>query len=232
MHGAALSGKAADGLEQASNIKSRTLASWARSWEQGYSLLTANDVLVVDEAGMIGSKQLLRFVKEIRRSGAKLLLVGDPEQLQPINAGRPFKEICETIKTARLTEIHRQKEDWQKQASLDLAEGRMNDAIEAYRTRGNVIETADTDSAILRLAEDYMADFELNGDTVSRLALAHRRKDVHAINQTIRAYRKSSGELMDEILVKTDHGKRAFAKGDRIVSVSYTHLTLPTICSV
>lgn len=238
VHGAALSGKAADGLEQASNIKSRTLASWSRSWERGYEQLTKNDVFIIDEAGMIGTKQLLRFAKEINRAGAKLLLVGDPEQLQPINAGRPFKEICETTKTARLTEIHRQKEQWQKQASLDLAEGRVDDALETYKVRGHVIETADTESAILRLAEDYIADFEFNGDRTTRLAIAHRRKDVHTINQTIRAYRKSSGDLTNEIIALTDHGKRALAKGDRIVftkndrDLNVRNGTLGTITSI
>lgn len=204
-------------MESASSIKSRTLASWARSWNHGNNLLTANDVLIIDETGMIGTKQLLRFTKEIQRTGAKLILVGDPEQLQPINAGTPFREICETINPAKLTEIHRQKHGWQKQASLDLAEQRAEDALKTYELHDKVIKTKDTSEAILRLVEDYMVDLELNGNTTSRLALAHRRKDVHAINQAIRQARKSAGDLTYEALIKTDHGKRAFAKGDRIV---------------
>ena len=51
----------------------------------------------------------------------------------------------------------------------------------------------------------------------SSLVLAHRRKDVHAINQTIRSAIKSSGELTEEILLTTDHGKPAFDKGDPIL---------------
>lgn len=222
VHGAALSGKAADGLEQASGIKSRTLASWMRSWDQGSSLLKSNDVLIIDEAGMIGTKQLLRFIKEVKRSGAKLLLVGDPEQLQPINAGTPFKDICNLINPAKLTEIHRQKEDWQKQASLDLAEKRTEQALATYEAHGKVIQTKDTSEAILRLVEDYMVDLEqndTNSHASSLIALAHRRKDVHAINQAIRSQRKAAGELReaDEAIIQTGHGKRAFAKGDRIV---------------
>ena len=219
VHGAALSGKAADGLEQASQIKSRTLASWTRSWDKGNGYLTSNDVLLIDEAGMIGTKQLLRFVKEAKRSGAKLVLVGDPEQLQPINAGTPFKDICKIINPAKLTEIHRQKNDWQKQASLDLAEQRIEEALKTYDVHDKVIKTRDTSEAILRLVEGYMIDLELNGNAASRIALAHRRKDVHAINQAIRSQRKTAGNLSDadETLIQTDHGKRAFAKEDRIV---------------
>lgn len=222
VHGAALSGKAADGLEQASGIKSRTLASWMRSWDQGNGLLNSNDLLIIDETGMIGTKQLLRFIKEAKRSGAKLLLVGDPEQLQPINAGTPFRDICNVINPAELTEIHRQKENWQKQASLDLAEQRTEQALATYEAHGKVIETKDTSEAIMHLVEDYMIDLELddiNKTASSRLALAHRRKDVHAINQAIRIQRKAAGDLQeaDEALIQTEHGKRTFAKGDRIV---------------
>jgi len=58
---------------------------------------------------------------------------------------------------------------------------------------------------------------ELNNSDVSRLALTHRRKDVHAINQAIRSLRKSGGDLAVETLFQTDHGPRTFAAGDRIV---------------
>ncbi|MCF6303739.1 MAG: AAA family ATPase, partial [Rhodobacteraceae bacterium] len=72
--GAALSGKAADGLETASGIKSRTLASLEYSWKNGYDLLTQNSVLVIDEAGMVGTKQLARFVSAAKKAGTTLVL--------------------------------------------------------------------------------------------------------------------------------------------------------------
>ena len=215
--GAALSGKAADGLEKASSIESHTIASLEKSWGSGYKRLTPNDVLVVDEAGMIGTRQMAQVIKKAKLSGAKLVLVGDPEQLQPINAGTPFRDICNALDPARLTEIHRQRENWQKQASLNLAQLNTEKALEAYKAHGHVIETPHTEAAILSLVEDYMVDLELHANTKSRLALAHRRKDVHAINQAIRSAIKSGGGLADEVLFTTDHGKRAFAKGDRIL---------------
>jgi len=215
--GAALSGKAADGLENASGIESRTLASLEYSWKNGYNLLSRNSVLVIDEAGMVGTKQLARFVNAAKKSGATLILVGDPEQLQPIQAGRPFKDIAQETGAARLTEIRRQRQEWQRQASLNLAEGRCADAIDIYRQQGFVSTAIDTPEAIAKLAQDYVTDMELNGSNVSRLALTHRRKDVHAINQAIRSLRKSGGDLSVETLFQTDHGPRAFAAGDRIV---------------
>ena len=100
-----------------------------------------------------------------------------------------------------------------------MAEQRTEEALKAYQVRDKVIKTKDTSEAILRLVEDYMADLELYGNTSSRIALAHRRKDVHAINQAVRQARKAAGDLSetDDTLIQTDHGKRAFGKGDRIV---------------
>ena len=221
--GAALSGKAADGLESSSGIESRTLASLEQSWKKGYNQLTKNDVLVIDEAGMIGTRQLNRFIKEVERTGAKVILVGDPEQLQPINAGTPFREVAETIGAVHLTEIHRQTENWQKQASLDLAEQRTAQALNAYEVRGNVKQARDNAGAILDLVTDYMKDLTTNGDNKSRLALAYRRKDVFAINQAIRAARQEFGHLADEVLVSTKHGPRAFAINDRILLTRNDH---------
>ena len=60
VHGAALSGKAADGLKESSGIDSRTLASLELSWQNGYEPIGRGDVLVIDEAGMIGTRQLSR----------------------------------------------------------------------------------------------------------------------------------------------------------------------------
>jgi ATP-dependent exoDNAse (exonuclease V) alpha subunit len=91
--------------------------------------LGPKDVLVIDEAGMIGSRQLARFVSEAHQSGAKLVMVGDPEQLQAIGAGAPFRAIAERVGFVELTEIRRQQEDWQREASRAFARGGTAEAL-------------------------------------------------------------------------------------------------------
>ena len=221
--GAALSGKAADGLESASGIESRTLASWKSSWDKGFNKLSKNDVLIIDEAGMIDTRLLKHFIDKVHQTGAKIILVGDPEQLQPINAGTPFKEIAEQIGAVHLTEIHRQSLDWQKRASLDFSERRTGQAIDAYELNGNVKQAHDNFGAILNLVEDYMSDLSNKGSETSRLALAYRRKDVFAINQTIRTARQELGDLGDSVLITTTHGSRAFATDDRLLFTRNNH---------
>lgn len=215
--GAALAGKAAEGLQSSSGIPSRTLASYELSWKNGINSLQKGDVLVIDEAGMVGSKQLARFINEVQNSGAKLVLVGDPEQLQPINAGAPFRVIADKIGYAELTTIHRQKQEWQRQASYDFARGNMDNGLQAYDAHGAIQFVESDEEAQKALVKDYMADWNQNGDAVSRIALTHRRIDVKNLNKLIREAKQQRGELENEIIYETEHGKRAFAAGERIL---------------
>src|SRR3546814_5190341 len=95
VQGLALSGIAAENLESGSGIASRTIASLEHQWGQGRELLSENDVLVIDEAGMIGSRQMERVLNEAEKHGAKVVLVGDVEQLQAIEAGAAFRSLAE-----------------------------------------------------------------------------------------------------------------------------------------
>ncbi|MGO8321258.1 Ti-type conjugative transfer relaxase TraA [Rhizobium johnstonii] len=226
VHGAALAGKAAEGLEQSSGIASRTLASWEYSWQADRGRLNARDVFVIDEGGMVGSRQLARFVDEVKRAGAKLVLVGDHEQLQAIGAGAPFRAIAEAVGHAQLSEVRRQRTDWQKQASIDFASHRTAAGLSAYEARGSVHLKTDRAETLKAIIADYVADRSANPND-TRIAMAHRRDDVRAINAGIRARLQDRGELSrststsddrgEELTYQTNNGKRSFARGDRIV---------------
>lgn len=214
--GAALAGKAAEGVEESSGIKTRTLASWERSWENGRNRLGRGDVLVIDEAGMVSSKQLARFIAEAERAGAKVVLVGDPEQLQAIGAGAAFRAIAERIGFMELTEVRRQSEEWMRQATKDFARQNTAEALAAYGERGKIKFEADQADARAAIVRDYLFDRAARPEG-SRVVLAHRRDNVRALNDAIRAERRARGELDDEIAFRTNNGERRFAVGDRIL---------------
>ncbi|UDF33317.1 UNVERIFIED_ORG: Ti-type conjugative transfer relaxase TraA (plasmid) [Roseateles sp. XES5] len=221
VHGAALSGKAAEGLEESSGIQSRTLASWSRGWDNDRGQLGRSDVFVIDEAGMVGSRQLSRFVTEAEARGAKIVLVGDHEQLQAIGAGAPFRAITEEIGHAELSEIRRQRVDWQREASVDFATHRTAEGLAAYHEHGNISFTEAAEGARGEIVRDYLADRDQRPDG-TRVAMAHRRADVRAINDAIRAELQDRGELAQgedagALTFQTNDGKREFAPGDRIV---------------
>ena len=217
VYGAALAGKAAEELEAASGIESRTLASYQRAWEQGYGQLEAGDVFVMDEAGMVGSRQMAFFIKEAQERGAKIVLVGDEEQLQAINAGAAFRTVLERTEAVRLEDIRRQKEGWQREASTQFATQRTTEALEAYEGHEAIKFEKTSQEALSGLVRAYSEDRQAN-PYQSRLALAHKRDDVRQLNDAIRGALKDQGVIVgQEITLKTRDGLRGFAAHDRLV---------------
>src|SRR5215213_7767165 len=121
VRGAALSGIAAESLEGGSGIRSRTLASLEHAWGQGRDRLTGRDVLVIDEAGMVGSRQMERVLSHAAEAGAKVVLVGDPQQLQAIEAGAAFRALSERHGAAEITQVRRQHQAWQREDRKSVA---------------------------------------------------------------------------------------------------------------
>jgi Ti-type conjugative transfer relaxase TraA len=217
VHGAALAGKAVAGLEETAGIEGRTLASWEMRWKMGTAQLGPRDVLVIDEAGMVGSRQLGRFVSEAERTGAKIVLVGDHEQLQAIGAGAPFRAIAEEVGYVSVEDVRRQRQDWQREASRDFATQQTERGLSAYQERGAVHLVADQDAARAALVRDYVDDAQARPEG-TRAAMAHRRTDVRELNEDIREALKDGGQLQgQEIAYKTENGERNFTAGDRIV---------------
>jgi Ti-type conjugative transfer relaxase TraA len=216
VHGAALSGKAAEGLEESSGIASRTLASFEHGWSNGRQALGPRDVLVIDEAGMVSSKQLAAFVAAAEAAGAKLVLVGDPEQLQPINAGAAFRAVAERIGFVELEGVRRQREDWQRAASQAFARHGTAEGLASYARRGGVRMAETREEAVGEIVRDVLDDMAARPEG-SRIVLAHRRAYVLELNQSIRAARQERGALAGERSYATNDGERKFAPGDRII---------------
>lgn len=176
--------------------------------------LDSKTVLVIDEAGMVGSRQLGRLLSEAEKAGAKVVMLGDDKQLAAIEAGAGFRAITERVGASEITQIRRQKEDWARDASSEFARGDVRKALDAYNERGHV-RIADTrEAAKTRLAADWLADREPGK---SSIILAHTNADVRGLNELIHNTRKAAGELGASTEFQTERGKREFAEGDRVV---------------
>ena len=212
--GSALAGKAAEGLEKEAEIVSRTLSSWELRWNQGRDRLDSKTVFVLDEAGMVSSRQMALFVEAVTKAGAKLVLIGDPEQLQPIEAGAAFRAIADRIGYVELETIYRQRERWMRDASLDLARGKVGKAVDAYRANGKLIGWDLKADAVDNLIAAWDRDYD---PAKTSLILAHLRRDVHMLNQMARIKLIERGVLDKGNMFKTADGDRNFAVGDQIV---------------
>ncbi len=205
------------GLGEGSGIASRTIASLEYAWKEGRDQLTSRDVLVVDEAGMIGSRQMERVLSAARTAGAKVVLIGDPEQLQAIEAGAAFRALAERHGAAEITTIRRQHEAWQRDATRELATGRTAAALERYAAAG-MVQAADTREAARAGLVAIWDAARRQRPEQSQVILAYTRADVRDLNEKARAELRAAGELRSaDQVVQTERGARAFAAGDRIM---------------
>ncbi len=216
VQGIALSGIAAENLESGSGIASRTIASLEHQWAQDRELLSSRDVLVIDEAGMIGTRQMERVISEAEKRGAKVVLIGDPEQLQAIEAGAAFRATAERHGSVEITQIRRQREDWQRDATRQLATGRTAEAIDAYDQRGNIHVAETRDEARTELVDRWDRD-RAASPNATRIILTHTNDEVRALNIAARERLRAGGELGENVAVRTERGNREFATGDRVM---------------
>ncbi len=216
VRGAALSGIAAENLEAGSGIASRTLASLEHGWAQDFDRLTPRDILVVDEAGMIGTRQMERVTAEVSRTGAKLVLVGDVQQLQAIEAGAAFRLLAERHGAAEIGEVRRQQSEWMREATRAMARGEMRAALEDY-SRAGAVQAADTHEAARAALLDRWESERRVDPGASRIILTHLNAEVKMLNDAARERLAAQGVLGTSVPVKTERGERQFAAEDRIL---------------
>ena len=214
IHGAALNGQAAKGLEQGTGITSGTLHSMLWNLENGRLKLHEKSVLVIDEAAMVGTRQMRRVVEATERAGARLVIVGDARQLQPIEAGGPFLEIEKRVGSVELVEIKRQREAWARDAVKNFADGKAGQGLKAYAERGLVSIAEDRRGAM----EALVGAWKENGvyHPQEQLILAGTRLEAAILNRMAQDERRGAG-LLSEGQVAIPDTNETLAGGDRIL---------------
>ncbi len=213
---AALAGKAATGLQKGSGIRAQTLHSLLHALNTGRDRLTDRTVLVIDEAGMIGSRQFARLLEATDEAQAKIVLVGDANQLQPIEAGQLFERIGQEVGVARLTDIRRQRGAADREMVQALASGDMRAALDSLQARGRVHTAADLENAMRELIHDWAAARDARSPN-DDLMLGATRADTRELNRLAREALRKQGELQRDRVIEAAQGPLVIAEGDRIV---------------
>ncbi|HEX3912865.1 MAG TPA: MobF family relaxase [Steroidobacteraceae bacterium] len=213
---AALAGKAAKGLQEGSGIRAQTLHSLLNDLKHERDHLTDRTVLVIDEAGMIGSRQFARLLEEADNAKTKIVLVGDANQLQPIDAGQLFERISHEVGSARLTDIRRQRDAADREMVQALASGDTRTALDSLRARGRVHAAPDREQAMRELVRDWNAARDTRHPS-DDLMLGATRADTRELNRLAREALREQGELQRERVIEAAQGPLVIAEGDRIV---------------
>ena len=165
---------------------------------------------------MLDSRVTGELLAEARRTRAKVILAGDDRQLASIERGGLFSELRQRHGSAEISEITRQRTDWQRQAARDLAEGRFAEAVAAFDRAGAITWTQDQVDARVALVAAWRRDTAAEPDA-TRFVFAYTNRDVDALNAELRQVRRDRGELLGpDVRFETKHGPAAFAPGDRV----------------
>ena len=239
VQGAALSGIAAQGLARGAGVTSKTVARWLIDWENGRERLGRGDVFIVDEAGMLGTRDVARIMEEARASGAKIVMLGDPQQLQAIEAGAAFRGIVEREGALQMSDIRRQSLQWMRDATRHFAMGETKRGLDLYEREGKVVSLESRDDAIREMVDRWFSDRRAGREKTggqdhnhninqtqaqaqtqtkeeTSIMLAYRRSDVRELNERARVLLKDRKELSGGIEVLTSSGKREFSESDLV----------------
>ena len=212
--GCSLSARAAQGLQAGSGIQSYTIASLLGDLDDPTTGRLPNDtVIVVDEAGMVGTRDLDRLLTHAHVAGAKVVLVGDDRQLPEIQAGGAFRGIKNRLPAIELTEVRRQPFGWERETLDLLRQGKATEAITEYLSRGRVKVASSADETRRQLIADWWATVD---EAEPGVMIAAHRSDVADLNAHARELLLQDGRLgTEEIEVAGLH----FAAGDRVMTL-------------
>ena len=211
--GTALAARAAAGFETATGIPSATLARFI--WEtKGAGGLPIGAIVVVDEAGMVGSRQLAEVSDLVEAASGKLILIGDHRQLAEIDAGGLFAALTARLPAVELTENVRQDQEWERTALAELRHGSISRVVAMYDRRGLINVAATTDDTITQAVDAWHRDVQDTGDPAQVLLIGHRNNTVNQLNRQARARIAETGLLHGP---SVNAGDRQFQTGDRAV---------------
>jgi len=211
--GCSLSGKAAEGLQRSSGIQSHTIARLLHQWGKELSEvrpLNAKSVLVVDEAAMVGTRQLAALFEYAEKADCRIILVGDARQLPAIQAGAPFASLSRILGMATLKDIRRQLAEWGRVMVRQFADGDVREGVEILREQG-LIHIGPTPEASTR---QLLSEWSQETDLKSVLILVGTHEEVNWVNREAQRIRKDAGLLGTSSCVI---GEREFYPGDRVI---------------
>jgi conjugative relaxase-like TrwC/TraI family protein len=183
-----------------------------RAEHEGNDGLPKGSFLLVDEAGMVDSATLARVISHAERAQAKLVLVGDPEQLGEIEAGGLFRAVADRAEPIHLDEVIRHRYELDRVAAKRIREGEGREALGLYESGERVTVAPNAEARREAMVRDWHEAFERGEDAVM---IAKRNVDVEKLNAMAREVRKQAGKLgADEIEV----GEARFAAGDLIIT--------------
>lgn len=189
----------------------------AKLEEYQKTIPTKDTVIIVDEAGMVGTEDWYQLASMAAKTGAKLIVCGDDHQYKAINAGDVLRHAIDVAAAnnckAELSFIFRQTEDWMKEASMKLSQLETTAALMAYENRGNTRELETQEKMIHAIASQYLVKVTENPNETG-IILTSTNAVRLALNKEIRQNLQRHGLLEKDAFT---HQGKGFAIGEKII---------------
>ncbi len=220
--GLAPSWVAADELGRSTGIASQAIAKWRfdRTGEDAPKI-NSKTMIVVDEAGMVGTGDLSAVLMAAKDAGAKVVLMGDRRQLQSVSGASALSAVADTLeKSAVLGAVRRQDVDWQRAASVLMARGDASAGLRTYARKGHVDLVYGEEAVRSAVIAKWTAARQLHGDDV--LIITRRNIDAIALNAQARLTLRLEGATAEDEVALPSIGRDdkarelALAVGDQI----------------
>lgn len=152
-----------------------------------------NQVLWVDEAGLLGTKDMTALLDLATRKNARLILGGDTRQHASVVRGDALRILNTVggIKTAEVSKIYRQRNEQYRAAVQDLSKGDVADAFQKLDAIGS-IQSIDPLKPHKALVDDYV-EARQKGKSALVVSPTHQQGD--EVTQAIRQKLKATGQI-------------------------------------
>ena len=231
VHGIALAWRQSDDLAEAGIpvANTRAVAAFLRGLETGAVALDRKSVVVVDEVGLLGTRQLNAIMAAQAEKKFQLVMIGDPKQMQAVEAGPVIELLRRALGADKVPELGtsiRQKAAEERETVLMFRNGQTEEAVRRKDTNGTLrIVPGGYEEAVEHVAALWRQRREANrerpGFTIS--VSAPSNAEAHDISLAIRQCRWTMGEIgADKITVSATDGvgvrgyELALAVGDRV----------------
>ncbi|WP_109234471.1 AAA family ATPase [Orientia tsutsugamushi] len=174
-----------------------------------------DSLIVVDEAGMVGTKAYAELFRVVRNNNCQLILAGDEKQLASIERGGMFEMLSNIFGSHVLVNIRRQSKNWSREAAMEFAESNILSGITLLRQNNCVRFDNTLQDSMSKLIYNWsLSKFKPH----EKLVITVRNKDVDILNSSIRSLLKANGTLKGtEYERSIDGRKKSYMAGDRIV---------------
>jgi len=196
--GVAVAGKTHHRLaEDSPTLRGNTLTAAAllARTDSGTVTLDANTTVIIDEAGMVDTPTFAALLEQAEQDGARVVLVGDRRQLDPVGAGGMLAEVVECCPLAKVAEVHRTQDPAERTAWAELRRGKAREALAHYLSRGQLHLADERQHALHAAAHRYHELAQEHGYEQVALMTDGANSEVERMNARVQHLRLQRGEI-------------------------------------